>query len=174
MAIDVSAETFEPKPEGVADAKLYRYGLDFYEGEQEFLILFCEEHVKKGSPAGSAPTSVKIVLGLEGPSGKVRCDHYVGLTSNDRERFANVLGVLEPQMAAAIKAKRKSEPFRCENQVGKRGRALIESEAGRDGYGDRPRVTRLVALLGKDAPKAQPAPKAAATPVQVADMDLPF
>lgn len=186
MAISVSENTFDPLPEGVADAKLYRYGQNFFVGEQDALILFCEEHKKKGAKDGEGPTSVKIVLGLVGPpvapgepGAKVRADHYVGIGSGDRERFANMLSILEPDLAAKIKAKQKAEPFDCAKQVGKRAKVLIESEDGKDGYGDRPRVTRFVSLLAGAAAAKAPGARAQAQPapaarVTVEDSDLPF
>lgn len=172
MVVDVAANTFDPppaRPEGMPDPKLFRYNLNFYTGPQKGVILYCEEHRKKGSDPKSAPTSIKVVLGLESEEGLVRCDHYPGLGASDRERFGNLVAVLEPGIAEAVKAKRKPAPFDCDKQVGKWVDVLIEAEAGQDGY--KPRVTRLVALTSpapwcpKPAPaQAAPAPSAAPQP----------
>lgn len=139
MAIPIDPTRFRKRT--TQEPEEHRYGAAFFTGEQEAVVLRCEEHVP---PGAQQATSIRIVLGTDGPDGaKARHDHYVAISA--LERFENVLDVFAPWL------KLQGGLFDPASLEGKRAVVILEAEET-VGYGMRPALVRFVRLV-------EPAPK---------------
>ncbi len=195
MGIAVDPADLDPKnlPAEVPGAPLYRFGGPFYTGAQKAVILACSKHSSKSEKAaaeeeGREPrtTSIAVTYGLvgqpttDGTPPLVKFTEYVGL---GKDRFSsakriNLMSTLEPELA------KTRGSFECGRQVGKWNEIMVEAEEARDGYAERPRLTRIIAVVAApnptpaqvhgpkaDAPKTAGAP---AQPAEIPDSSLPF